>query len=178
MKVLDIGTGPGAIPFHLKKRYSDASFTGLDISPGILQKAMRGQKGNSGPVAFLCGDGEALPFGPQTVDVILSFFALHHMDHPEHLLMEIDRVLKPGGILLMIDFRRDMAHGLYRFLNALWKTAFFFTAGRSGFEDSVQSAWLPDEMDSRLKHIGSNRFRLHANPMELWVMANIGESDA
>lgn len=178
MKVLDIGTGPGTIPVHLKKRHPDVFFAGLDISPNILQKAMRDRTTGAASVAFLCADGETLPFAEGSFDVVLSFFALHHMDHPDRVLHEIDRVLKPGGALLLIDFKRDMAAGLFRLLNSLWNTAFFMTAGRSGFERSVRSSWLAGEIEEILRRIGITRFHLHVNSMELWVMARIGGTGA
>jgi ubiquinone/menaquinone biosynthesis C-methylase UbiE len=171
MKVLDIGTGPGTNPLHLKKLFPETHFTLIDISSGMLRKA-RDYASKAGlHMAISAGDGECLPIGSGKMDGVISFFAMHHMDHPEKLLQEIDRVLKPGGILLIIDFRRDMSSWLFKTINALWQTAFFFSTGRAGFAESTRSAWRPDEIEAILKQTHIDRFRVYTNRMELWVTA-------
>ncbi|MCP4668077.1 MAG: class I SAM-dependent methyltransferase, partial [Deltaproteobacteria bacterium] len=118
---------------------------------------------------LLAGDGAVLPFGDNTLHGITSFFALHHVDGPERLLMEADRVLAHDGALLIMDFRRDMSRLLFRMLDASWQCAFFFSAGRYGFRDSVQSAWRPEEIKSLLARNHLGRFQVHANAVELWI---------
>jgi demethylmenaquinone methyltransferase/2-methoxy-6-polyprenyl-1,4-benzoquinol methylase len=118
---------------------------------------------------LLAGDGEALPFANNTLHVITSFFSLHHMDRPERLLKEVDRVLSSDGELLIMDFRRDMPRPLFRILDASWQFAFFFSPGRYGFRDSVQSAWRPGEIKSMLDRHDLGRFQVRSNAMELWI---------
>ncbi len=169
MKILDIGTGPGAIPLSLIKLYPESHFIGMDISPGMIQAARGYASKTDLPLMLSIGDGECLPFGSGKIDGVISLFAMHHMDHPERLLQEIDRVLKPGGPLLIIDFRRDMPGWLFKIVNTLWQAAFLISAGRTGFADSVRSAWRPDEIESILKQTRIDRFKVYTNRMELWV---------
>ena len=170
MATLDIGTGPGTIPLNLKRSHPDIHFIGIDISQGMIRAAKGYASKAAIPLALSVGDGESLPFGSGKIDGVISLFAMHHMDHPDRLLLEIDRVLKPGGPLLIIDFRRDMPAWLFKTINTLWQAAFLISAGRSGFADSVRSAWRPDEIESILKQTGIDRFKVHTNRMELWVM--------
>ena len=51
----------------------------------------------------LLGDGAALPFVSGSFDAVIIKFALHHMRDAEHLFCELARVLKPGGICVVID---------------------------------------------------------------------------
>ena len=146
MKVLDIGTGPGAIPLHLKRFYQGACFIGLDISLEMLEMAKENRMRRHTSLILLAGDGEVLPFGDNSLHVVTSFFALHHMERPENLLKEVDRVLASDGELLIMDFRRDMPRPIFRMLDASWQFVFFFSAGRYGFRDSVRSAWQPGEI--------------------------------
>ena len=169
MKVLDIGTGPGVIPLHLMRFYPGAHFIGLDISLDMLERAKENRTRRQASLKLLAGDGEILPFGDKTLDVITSFFALHHMDEPERLLKEVDRVLASDGELLIMDFRRDMSRPLFRMLDASWQFAFFFSAGRYGFRDSVRSAWQPREIKSILEQNDLGRFQVRANAVELWI---------
>ena len=169
-KVLDIGTGPGAIPLNLQHLYPEAGFFGCDISCGMLRMAHAASKKKQAPLLLAAGDGQQLPYKDNVFDVIISFFALHHMDRPEDVLREVDRVLRPGGRLLIMDFRRDMARGLFALANSLWQLAFFLSSGRKGFYQSVRSSWQPQEIIDILSKYGLTRFQVHANPMELWII--------
>jgi len=169
MTVLDIGTGPGAIPLNLKRLFPGTHFIGLDISKDMISMA-KGCAARSGlHLPVLAGDGQSLPFGTDKADCVICLFAMHHMDHPDRLLSEIDRVLKPGGALLIIDFRRDIKGLLFGIINTAWQAGFFFSAGRRGLGDSVRSAWLPLEIEDILKQGGIGRFNVRTNMLELWI---------
>jgi ubiquinone/menaquinone biosynthesis C-methylase UbiE len=169
MKILDIGTGPGTIPLNLKKLYPDIHFIGVDISLGMIHAAKEHATKNELALPLCMGDGESLPFGTGKMDGVISFFAMHHMDHPERLLLEVDRVLKPDGWLLLIDFHRDMSRWLFRFMNGMWQSIFMFSDAKKGFVNSVRSAWRKDEMHDILKKHDLERFKVHTNRLELWV---------
>ncbi len=169
MKILDIGTGPGAIPLNLRKRYPNVHFFGTDISSAMIRNAKAYAMRADLQLPLLVGDGESLPFGTGTLDGVISLFAMHHMDRPERLLHEIDRVLKPGGLLLIIDFRRDMSRWLFTFINAIWRLIFIFSAARKGFAESALSAWTQDEIQRILEKEDIRRFKVRTNKMELWV---------
>ena len=169
MRVLDIGTGPGTIPLNLKKRYPDIHFTGIDIATGMIREATSHAARTGLSLSLCVGDGESLPFGSGTIDGIISLFAMHHMDHPERLLKEIDRVLKADGVLLIIDFRRDMSGWLFKLINIIWQTIFLFSAARKGFADSVLSAWRQEELQTIIEKNNMNRFKVRTNRLELWV---------
>ncbi len=49
---------------------------------------------------FCCGDAEALPFANETFDLIGCRFVLEHLPHPDSVFREVQRVLRPGGLLL------------------------------------------------------------------------------
>ena len=169
MRMLDIGTGPATIPLYLNRFFPDVRFTGLDISLGMLRKAVENKTILNEKIDLLTGNGECLPFRSKSIDMITSFFALHHIDRPEYLLKEIERVLKPNGVVLCIDFRRDVYKMVYYTLNLFWQTAFFFTKGRFGFQSSVQSAWRSAEIETTLKQHNISGFQTHTNLMELWI---------
>ena len=72
--VLDIGTGPGTIPLHLKRFFPEASFTGLDVSPDMLSEAMKHNRRQGKVINLLAGDGTLLPFADNSLDGVVSFF--------------------------------------------------------------------------------------------------------
>ncbi len=175
MKVLDIGTGPGTIPLNLKKHFPDVHFIGADISSAMIRTAKTHVLKVGLQLPLFVGDGESLPFGSGKVDGVVSLFAMHHMDRPERLLQEIDRILKPDGLLLIIDFRRDMSQWLFTLLNTIWRTVFLFSTARKGFGESALSAWTQDEIQSILDKNNIKQFEVRTNKMELWVTNKTGD---
>lgn len=71
-----------------------ARFLALDISFGQLVR-------NEYTALRVQGDLHELPLPPESVDVVLSFCVLEHLDDPERALAHMHRVLKPGGILVL-----------------------------------------------------------------------------
>jgi len=168
-RVLDIGTGPGTIPLQLQRMFPATVFFGCDISGDMLTLARARSIKKKIPLGLFAGDAQQLPCADRTIDVALCLFALHHLDEPARFLREVDRVLKPEGTLLILDFRRDMPRLLFRVLNALWQGCFFFSTGRRGLRDSVRSAWCPAELQEILHGCGLTRLQVHARSMELLI---------
>jgi ubiquinone/menaquinone biosynthesis C-methylase UbiE len=90
--VLDIGCGTGNVSKFARK-YSEM-VVGVDISI----EALKINKTRTG-INAIQGDGLSLPFADNTFDAITCFSVLHHFLDDGSLLKELNRVLKPGGIL-------------------------------------------------------------------------------
>jgi len=54
-------------------------------------------------VKFICGDCEMLPFEAETFDVITCSMSFHHYPHPADFFRSCERVLRPGGRLIIRD---------------------------------------------------------------------------
>lgn len=103
--VLDVATGRGVIPLALARRPEWAGrVVGVDITPEMLRFASREikQADLSGRVSLICGSGERLPFDDNSFDTATCALATHHM-RVSTLLQELNRVLRPGGQLLVAD---------------------------------------------------------------------------
>jgi len=173
MRVLDIGTGPATIPMEVGHRHAGLQMVGLDVSLPMLAKARQRCRRSGQAPELVAGDGEMLPFRDDAFDAVTSFFAVHHMDKPGLLLAEVDRVLKRNGILLIIDFRRDMAQALFRMINAAWQTAFYLSPARFGLRESVRSAYTAGECRQALARQGINRFEVYEKPIEIIMMRRV-----
>ena len=108
-KVLDVGCGTGTLAIEVARRVGRmGEVAGVD--PGTEQIARARSKGarRNLPIDFQIGVIENLPFPDQTFDVVLSSLMMHHLpDSLKHQgLAEIARVLKPGGRLVIADFKR------------------------------------------------------------------------
>ncbi|WP_236519418.1 class I SAM-dependent methyltransferase [Sandaracinus amylolyticus] len=96
MRVLDLGCGAGNSVDVFRRHQADVDWHGVDIpdSPEAAQNRRR----NDAP--FHDYDGIHLPFDEQSFDVVYSNQVFEHVRHPEPLLRDVTRVLKPGGAFI------------------------------------------------------------------------------
>lgn len=108
-RVLDIGTGDGAVLMHLKAARQDLQLTGVDLAPS-LPPAPPGIKLIPRVAA------EALPFKDRRFDAVVSQFGFEYAE-VEGAVREVARVLAPGGQMRLLVHHRDgpiLAHNLMR----------------------------------------------------------------
>ncbi|WP_224489597.1 bifunctional demethylmenaquinone methyltransferase/2-methoxy-6-polyprenyl-1,4-benzoquinol methylase UbiE [Robertkochia flava] len=105
LTVLDIATGTGDLAIQIAEAVPQAKITGLDISPGMLKvgKEKVSKKNLDSRIDMVIGDSEALPFDENTFDAITVAFGVRNFEHLEKGLTEICRVLKPGGIFMVLE---------------------------------------------------------------------------
>jgi ubiquinone/menaquinone biosynthesis C-methylase UbiE len=92
--ILDLGCGTGRFSPALATRFN-AKVIGLDPSRKMLDQA-RSRRNHSG-VFYVCGNGEAIPLLPNTVDLIFISMVFHHFKKPQQLARECARILKKSS---------------------------------------------------------------------------------
>ncbi len=97
--MLDIGCGNGALLNAFQDRLTSGK--GVDESAGIIERARLKNSGISN-LNFEVIKGPALPFPDASFDVVTSLMSFRYLDW-DPLLLEIKRVMKPGGKFLIID---------------------------------------------------------------------------
>ncbi len=118
--LVDIGCGSGKLLIEIARALPELKLIGVDIAEGMITQSHNNAvaRGLGEKIEFKIGSAEHLPFGDGEVDCIVSTFSLHHWINPVVVFQEIIRVLKPGGIFLVFDFRRDarkVFYGLFHF---------------------------------------------------------------
>ncbi len=98
-RVLEVGCGVGAQLRFLKERFPEARLTGLDRSSEQLSVASRAVEG----VQLVQGQAEEMPLETASFDLVLTYFVLEHLSEPAKVLQEIDRVLRPGGHVILSE---------------------------------------------------------------------------
>ncbi|WP_028044058.1 class I SAM-dependent methyltransferase [Candidatus Stoquefichus massiliensis] len=98
--ILDLGCGTAELMYQVIREDSSRNIIGLDLSEEML-KIAENKLGNK--ATFILGDAEHLPFADQSFDIVYCNDSFHHYPHPQFVLSEVYRVLKPGGTLLIGD---------------------------------------------------------------------------
>lgn len=100
-RVLDIGCQYGVFSFFLAEK--GALVTGMDISQRWIGRCGREAITKHGDKSFdfMVGDAQELPFEDESFDVVVCSEVIEHVDHPGNVLSEINRVLVPGGVLVL-----------------------------------------------------------------------------
>lgn len=93
--VMDIGPGPLGFPDACPARVS------IGIEPLAEQYAKHGLLLADSPALYLSVGAEHVPLAAQSVDVVLARNSLDHVDDPDQVLREVQRLLRPGGTLIL-----------------------------------------------------------------------------
>jgi ubiquinone/menaquinone biosynthesis C-methylase UbiE len=135
-RVLDLGCGSCDLVKYLAGTYRQ-EVTGVDISSGSFPPDPHTRSG----AQFRClkQNATALGFaGDEAVDAVVMVWALHEMEHPQGVLAEARRILRPGGELLIVDYPKDSL------AQRLWN----------------ENYYRPDEVKVLLKEAGFENIRL------------------
>jgi demethylmenaquinone methyltransferase/2-methoxy-6-polyprenyl-1,4-benzoquinol methylase len=103
--VLDVACGTGDLALAAAALRPGAQVRGVDAAAGMIARAERRvTHADAGRVHFATGDLTRLALGDESVDVVLAGYALRNVPRYEDGLAELHRVLRPGGVLLTLDF--------------------------------------------------------------------------
>lgn len=101
-RVLDVGCGPGhtALAFGPRAR----EVIGLDLTQEMLLAGRRlAIERGVANLRFLRADVESLPYPAEAFDLVTSRFSAHHYPSPDQAVAEVARVLRRGGLFLLVD---------------------------------------------------------------------------
>lgn len=177
--ILDLATGSGDVAFALADGLpGTVSITGMDFCQPMLDEALRKRSGSrrwSG-IAFRQGDGLALPLPDQAFDAVTISFGLRNMADRHRSLMEMRRVLRPGGKLFVLEFSQP--YWWFRpIYYAYLKTVLPWVAGavtgdKSAYEylgGSIEEFPARDALSNELRRAGFDAIR--AAPLTFGIVA-------
>jgi ubiquinone/menaquinone biosynthesis C-methylase UbiE len=127
----DIGCGTGFITEGLLQR--GVKVIAVDKNKAMLGEIKRKFE-NSGGIEFRLGEADCLPILDGTVDYVFANMMMHHLDDPQEAIMEMVRVLKPGGVLVITDLVEHEFEFLRMEHHDLWL----------GFKMDIVREWLEE----------------------------------
>ena len=107
--VLEVGSGRGGGASYISRRLQPQSMTGLDFSGKAVDLCNRHRRVPG--LAFVCGDALSMPFPDASFDAVVNIESSHCYEDMGQFLSEVNRVLRPGGRLLL---RRPAQRGRRR----------------------------------------------------------------
>jgi ubiquinone/menaquinone biosynthesis C-methylase UbiE len=134
--ILDVGSGAGQILRHLIKRaLPDARLIGFDLSAGMLRRARLRMK--SDRPCYVAGDMMRMPFASDSFDCVTCGWVLEHLPDPRPGLLEVARVLKPGGSALILATEDTLSGAV---VSRTWKCR---TYNRAELRQACEESGLP-----------------------------------
>jgi malonyl-CoA O-methyltransferase len=141
-RALDLGTGTGRNLALLGARGAGLT-VGLDLSTPMLAH-------HETASVRVCANACALPFRPRTFDVVTSSLMVGDVADLEGLLLEISRVLVPGGHVIYSDFHPS-------WMERRWRRTFRASDGRE-----IELPYCPHSMDAHLAGLDAAGLRVRA----------------
>jgi ArsR family transcriptional regulator len=136
LRVADIGTGTGVLALELASLGLDV--IGVDQSEGMLEAAREKWAAVDpeapGRVEFRSGDAHALPLSDASVDAVFAHMVLHSLEEPARAILEMARILRPGGQVVLVDFLPHDHVWMEKELGLLWL----------GFEPDTLRSWMAE----------------------------------
>jgi 2-polyprenyl-3-methyl-5-hydroxy-6-metoxy-1,4-benzoquinol methylase len=137
-RVLEVGCGNGADAIMFARH--GAAYVGVDLTDTAVDATRRhlaaeGLEGRCG-----LANVEHLCYAKESFDIVYSFGALHHTSSPEKAVHEVWRVLKPGGVALIMLYHRHSLNYYVRILLYMRLRLLFEIVRRSWLRQAMESA--------------------------------------
>jgi ubiquinone/menaquinone biosynthesis C-methylase UbiE len=105
MRVLEVGCGRGGGASYLTRALNPESYVGLDLNAAGIEFCRR--RHHLPGLGFVQGNAEDLPFPGESFDAVINVESSHCYPHFDRFLDEVGRVLRPDGMFLYADVRRQ-----------------------------------------------------------------------
>lgn len=106
--ILDVATGTGDLAITASRIVNNAKITGVDIADQMLDEGRKkiAAQNLTETIKMQLADSEALPFAENSFDAVMCAYGVRNFENLEAGLSEMQRVMRPGGKLAILEFSR------------------------------------------------------------------------
>ncbi len=177
--LLDVGTGTGQIPIELCSRLPSVQVIAIDMAEHMLRLGQENvdRAGFRDRILLKWCDAKRMPFAAQNFDGVISNSIVHHVPEPFTVLVEMARVVKPGGLLFVRDLLRPSDEGELRQIVQSY-------AGDANahqqkmFSDSLHAALTLEEIRALVSRLGFDPAAVTQTSDRHWTWASAGLTSA
>lgn len=146
--ILDVATGTGDFAIEAL-RLKPEKIIGIDISDGMLSVGRQKIKNRKldGIIELRNGDSEKLPFGENNFDAVIVAFGVRNFENLKTGLGEMLRVVRPGGMVVILEFSKPAKFPLKQLYNFYFKFV-LPKIGRWVSKDSSAYTYLPESVQA------------------------------
>ncbi len=151
VSLLDIACGTGRFMREVKRNWPRAGVTALDLSPDYLAKTKRALS-KWGRARFVNAPAERMPLEKASQDIVTATYLFHELPPKvrRQVADEIARVLKPGGMFILVDALQTDDHPSFNSLLEFFPVA---------FHEPYFSTYLEEDFEALFERAGLNPVR-------------------
>lgn len=149
-RLMDMATGTADFAIEaLRMNLKNTHVTGVDISPGMLEVGRKkvSKRGWDKSIELIEGDSADLPFEDETFDAYTVAFGVRNFENLDQGMREMFRVLRPGGIGLVLEFSKPKKFPMKQLFGLYFKFI-MPTIGRLVSQDAAAYTYLPESVDA------------------------------
>jgi ubiquinone/menaquinone biosynthesis C-methylase UbiE len=174
-RVLDLACGPAHIPIALCLRDPNVRVTAVDAAAHMLAIAERRVRESrlEARIEIVRSDAKRLPFTDHSFDAVACNASIHHLADPRPCFLEIARVVRPGGAILLRDLHRPSSDAELDHLVDVWASE--ASAEQQGlFADSLRAAFTCREIADLLAVSGLPDLHVYVSSDRHWTAEREG----
>jgi ubiquinone/menaquinone biosynthesis C-methylase UbiE len=167
--VLEVAPGPGYLSIELAK-IGSYHITGMDISADFVEICKTNAVRENVNITFIQGNVSSMPFEENIFDFIVCSAAFKNFKEPILALREMHRVLKKGGIVLIIDMRRDATkEGLKEEAKKISRSGFERIFMVQTFKGLCKYAYTKSEIEEMIKQTSFTRNEIEESNIGFYI---------
>ncbi len=140
--LLDIGCADGTTTDQISRLFPKLEITGVDIYAEAIRYASK----TKSHIKFVNADAHKLPFKARTFDFAVAIETLEHLHRPDQALLEIYRILKNKGQLVIVQDTDNLLFKIIWWIWTKWKG--------SVWNHSHINCLRPDELIGKVEKVG------------------------
>jgi len=175
--ILDAGTGSARIPILICQRRPQWQIIGIDLAQSMLEVGQKNveHSGLQHQIKLELVDAKQLPYPDAHFDMVVSNSLVHHLPNPLPFLLELKRVLKPKGAILLRDLiRPDSQESLDAIVE---RVAADCNAHQTQlFRDSLHAAFTLEEVNELVQQVGLEGVKVYQSSERHWTVERSSQS--